>query len=63
MKTYYGKSVFNGVAIGKTSIYQKREQQVKRVKTEDTEKEKKRYYAATDQATEELQVLYEKALK
>ncbi len=63
MKTYYGKSVFNGVAIGKTSIYQKREQQVKRVKTEDTEKEKKRYYAATEQATEELQVLYEKALK
>lgn len=63
MKTYYGKSVFNGIAIGKTSIYQKREQQVKRVKTEDTEKEKKRYYAATEQATEELQVLYEKALK
>ena len=63
MKTYYGKRVFNGVAIGKTSIYQKREQQVKRVKTEDTEKEKKRYYAATEQATEELQVLYEKALK
>ena len=63
MKTYYGKSVFNGVAIGKISIYQKGEQQVKRVKVEDTENEKKRYSAAVEQATEELQALYEKAVK
>ncbi len=63
MKTYYGKSVFNGVAIGKISIYQKGEQQVKRVKVEDTEHEKKRYSAAVEQATEELQALYEKAVK
>ena len=63
MKTYYGKSVFNGIAIGKTSIYQKGEQQVKRVKVEDAGSEKKRYYAATQQAIEELQLLYEKAVK
>lgn len=63
MKTYYGKSVFNGIAIGKISIYQKGEQQVKRVKVDDTENEKNRYYAAVEQATKELQALYEKAVK
>ena len=63
MKTYYGKSVFNGIAIGKISIYQKGEQQVKRVKVNDTENEKQRYYAAVEQATKELQALYEKAVK
>lgn len=63
MKTYYGKSVFNGIAIGKISIYQKGEQQVKRVKVDDTENEKQRYYVAVEQATKELQALYEKAVK
>jgi len=63
MKTYYGKSVFNGIAIGKISIYQKGEQQVKRVKVADTENEKNRYYAAVEQATKELQALYNKAVK
>ena len=63
MKTYYGKSVFNGIAIGKISIYQKGEQQVKRVKVDNTENEKKRYYAAVEQATKELQALYDKAVK
>ena len=33
MKVYHGKSVFGGIAIGKTAVYQKSEQQVKRVKT------------------------------
>lgn len=32
MKVYHGKSVFGGIAIGKTAVYQKSEQQVKRVK-------------------------------
>lgn len=63
MKTYTGKSVFNGIAIGKISIYQKGEQQVKRVKVDDTENEKKRYYTAVEQATTELQALYDKAVK
>ena len=33
MQIYNGKSVFGGIAIGKISVYQKKEQQVKRVKT------------------------------
>ena len=30
MQIYNGKSVFGGIAIGKISVYQKKEQQVKR---------------------------------
>ncbi len=37
MKEYRGKSVFGGIAIGKICVYRKGEQQVKRVKTEDTD--------------------------
>ena len=35
MQIYNGKSVFGGIAIGKISVYQKKEQQVKRVKIDD----------------------------
>ena len=37
MQIYNGKSVFGGIAIGKISVYQKKEQQVKRVKIDDPE--------------------------
>ena len=39
MQIYNGKSVFGGIAIGKISVYQKKKQQVKRVKIDDTEQE------------------------
>ena len=39
MQIYNGKSVFGGIAIGKISVYQKKEQQVKRVKIDDPEQE------------------------
>ncbi len=63
MKTYQGKSVFGGIAIGKIRVFQKGQQQVKRVKIQDTEAEKKRYQEAVETAKKELQGLYEKALK
>lgn len=50
MKEYKGKSVFGGIAIGRIKVYNKAEQQVKRVHIDDTEHEKKRYYAAVDKA-------------
>ena len=40
MITIEGKSVFGGIAIGKICVYRKGEQQVKRVKTEDTDDQK-----------------------
>lgn len=63
MQVYSGKSVFGGIAIGKISVYRKNEQQVKRVRTEDTKGELARYEAAKSAAIEQLQELYQKALK
>lgn len=63
MKEYKGKSVFGGIAIGRIKVYNKSEQQVKRVHVDDTEHEKKRYYAAIDKAARQLQELYDKAVK
>lgn len=63
MQVYSGKSVFGGIAIGKISVYKKNEQQVKRVRTEDTKGELARYEAAKAAAVEQLQELYQKALK
>lgn len=63
MKEYKGKSVFGGIAIGRIKVYNKSEQQVKRVHIDDTEHEKKRYYAAVDKAAMQLLELYDKAVK
>lgn len=63
MKEYKGKSVFGGIAIGRIKVYNKSEQKVKRVHIDDTEHEKKRYYAAVDKAAMQLQELYDKAVK
>ena len=63
MQVYSAKSVFRGIAIGKISVYKKNEQQVKRVRTEDTKGELARYEAAKAAAVEQLQELYQKALK
>ena len=63
MQVYSGKSVFRGIASGKISVYRKNEQQVKRVRTEDTKGELARYEAAKAAAIEQLQELYQKALK
>ena len=63
MQVYSGKSVFRGIAIGKISVYRKNKQQVKRVRTEDTKGELARYEAAKAAAIEQLQELYQKALK
>ena len=63
MEEYTGKSIFKGIAIGKILFYQKGEQPVKRVKIEDTAEQIKRYEDARAKAAEQLQGLYEKALK
>lgn len=63
MQVYNGKSVFGGVAIGKISVYQKKEQQVKRVKTDNPDQEMVRYESAKAEGIRQLQGLYDKALK
>ena len=59
----HGKSVFGGIAIGRISVHKKDEQQVKRVRIEDSEQEILRYRQAKQTAMEQLQGLYQKALK
>lgn len=63
MKVYKGKSVFGGIAIGKIQVYGKGEKQVKRTKVEDAAAEILRYRQATQEALDQLKVLYEKALQ
>ncbi len=59
MLTFQGKSVINGVAIGKLYLYKKGEQQVKREKIEDTDGELARFQKAQQEAIRQLQDLYE----
>ena len=63
MQIYNGKSVFGGIAIGKISVYQKKEQQVKRVKIDDPEQEMARYEKVKAEGIKQLQGLYDKALR
>lgn len=63
MQVFHGKSVFGGIAIGKIHVYQKGEQQIKRVKTEDTDGEIARYEEAKEEAIRQLKGLYDKAVK
>lgn len=63
MFTYEGKAVFEGIAIGKLCIYKKKENSVKRLKVDDVAAELKRYADAREKAIEQLEQLYEKAVK
>ena len=63
METRSGKKIFNGIAIGKIKFYAKAENVVTREKIEDAQAEYARYEAARGKAIEQLNGLYEKALK
>lgn len=58
-----GKSVFGGIAIGRLSVYHKKDNQVKRVKVSDPEAEVVRFHTAKETAKKQLSGFYEKALK
>ncbi len=63
MKEYAGKKIFNGIAIGKLKYYAKEQKQIVRKKVQDVKKEIARYEAAKAETQEQLEALYEKALK
>ena len=63
MEKYTGKSIFNGIAIGKILFYSKDGVQIFRHKVEDTDAEIARYNKAKEKAIEELNAIYEKAVK
>ena len=58
-----GKSVLNGVAIGKIYLYKKQEYVLEKKQIEDAEAEIARFETAKEKATEQLDVLYHKALE
>ena len=58
-----GKGIGKGVAIGRILFYDKGEQTVRRVSVEDTSAELARFEDAKTKAQDQLQLLYEKALK
>ena len=62
MITYTGKTILNGIAIGKIAVFLKKEKQVKRYHIEDIEKEWKRFNEAKDIALVQLKGLYNKAV-
>ncbi len=63
MKKYTGKGVYGAVALGKISIFKRQEVSVKRERIEDIEAQKQRVEEAKALATEQLQEIYDKALK
>ena len=63
MKKYMGKGVYSAIAIGRISVFKKKDLAVKRMHCEDTETEKKRVENAKNLAKEQIGTLYEKALK
>ncbi len=58
-----GKSVFTGIAIGRIYVYNKGEHVIKRVKITDIDAEIARFEDARLKAKEQLQGLYEKAVR
>ena len=63
MVKFKGKGVYGAVAIGKISVFNRQEASVRRVHIEDTETEIKRLELAKKRSTDQLQEIYNKALK
>ena len=63
MQSFQGKSVYKGIVMGPVVVLKKNDYQVKRTKIEDAQKEADRVQNAVKRSQEQLQKLYDKALK
>ena len=63
MQCFQGKSGYKGIAMGSIVVLKKDDYQVKRTRIEDPEAEVKRVDAALEKSKEQLQKLYDKAVK
>ncbi|MBR2305348.1 MAG: phosphoenolpyruvate--protein phosphotransferase, partial [Ruminococcus sp.] len=63
MTIFNGKGVYGAIALGKISVFKRREAEVRRVHIEDPEAEKARLTAAKEKALAQLQEIYDKALR
>ncbi len=62
MLNFKGKGVYGAIAIGKISVFNKEDVQIRRVHTADTSAELKRLETAKQSALKQLDAVYEKAL-
>ena len=63
MQSFQGKSVYKGIVLGPVAVLKKNDYQVKRTRIEDADAEIARVAEAAEQSKEQLQKLYDKALK
>ena len=63
MKKFSGKGVYSAVAIGKISVFRKRDVSVTRTHITDSAAELRRVEQAKQKSAEQLQAIYDKALK
>lgn len=63
MDKFTGKGVYGAIAIGKISVFNRQEASVRRIHIKDTKEEIKRLEKAKERSSEQLQEIYNKALK
>lgn len=63
MITLRGKGVYGTIALGRISIFKRKEASVKRTHIDDIEAEKARLEAAKENAKAQLREIYNKALR
>lgn len=63
MNKFTGKGVYGAIAIGKISVFKKRDTEVKRIHIDDADGEKRRFEEAKTASFTQLGEIYEKALK
>lgn len=63
MKIFSGKGVFGAIAIGEISIFKKQDTPIRRFHSDDIQKEKERIKIAKKASCDQLNQIYEKAVK
>ncbi len=61
MNTFYGKSVYDGIAIGRLQFWEKNNKEIKKFCVSDTKIEYSRFQSALGEATRQLDMLKERA--
>lgn len=62
-KRFSGKTVYNGITMGKVMVLRKDQEQIRRKKVENPEHEIERVQGAVDASKQQLATLYDKAVK
>lgn len=62
-KKFSGKTVYNGITMGKVMVLRKDQEQIRRTRIENPEHEIDRVHSAVDTSKQQLAALYDKAVK